>query len=194
MKDDPSDADFAELEPLIEQTGAELSSLATRLSGESEQASVILCGAWVDEALMRLLRGVLKPCAGGRDSLLEADRPLGTFSSRILLAHRMGLIGDDFESALNLLRRLRNDFAHSTDLGSLSGSKHRNWVRELVHRANTSGFWEQVTKWTDSATPKGQLIAASLVMLVELETLTLLAKTISVSHRANFEMGRTGSR
>ena len=41
-----------------------------------------------------------------------ANAPLGTFSSRISLCHVLGLVTDIEHHDLNILRRVRNDFAH----------------------------------------------------------------------------------
>src|SRR5258708_9428881 len=48
---------------------------------------------------------------------------------------RLGLIDDDFEHALQMLRKIRNDFAHSVVKSSFSESNHRNRVMELVRMA-----------------------------------------------------------
>jgi hypothetical protein len=77
---------------------------------------VIIGASKVDALLLEVLRGFLLPKSSGpkdNDELLERDPgPLGTFSSRIKMCRRLGLIDPTFHSALEKLRSLRNASAH----------------------------------------------------------------------------------
>jgi hypothetical protein len=101
-------------------------------SKESERAAVILIGARLDYLLGHLLSEFLLPNTGSGDELLGSERALGTFGSRIHAAYRLGLIDADFARALNIFRRLRNDFAHETAGRTLNEGPTRDRVRELV--------------------------------------------------------------
>src|ERR1700727_2523834 len=100
--------------------GSEIGSLIGGLVLEGERALVVVGAARLDVALEELLKKVLRHHPGGSDNLFDPDRPLGTFSSKISLCYRMGLLDHDFERALNLVRKIRNDFAHSLGSPSLS--------------------------------------------------------------------------
>jgi hypothetical protein len=67
-------------------------------------------GAIVDEGLKDLLGAVLLP--GTADELLKPDHPLGSFSSRIHMAHALGLLNETELADLDLVRKIRNDAAH----------------------------------------------------------------------------------
>jgi len=69
---------------------------------------------------------------GGQDNLFDPDRPLGTFSAKIALAYRLNLIDRHIEHSLQMVRKIRNDFAHSINKASLSESHHKSRVIELA--------------------------------------------------------------
>ena len=101
-------------------------------SKESDRAAVIVGAARLDDLLYQLLRAVLLPCTSSQDELLEGDSPLSTFHARTHLAHRLGLLDDEFVRALHLVRRMRNAFAHEYRNASLGENPHKDRVRELV--------------------------------------------------------------
>lgn len=102
------------------------------LFAESERSAVILGGSVVDEDLLLLLLKVMRPTSGPDDRLFEPERPLGPFSARITLAHRMGLVDDDFMKALHRVRNMRNDFAHRVEKASLSDNEYRDRIVNLA--------------------------------------------------------------
>lgn len=99
---------------------------------ESDRAAVILGTAQLDILLYQLLGGFLLPNPGSRDELLDGDSPLSTFSSRISMCYRLGLIDAEFSKALNLIRKIRNSFAHEVSGVTFETGGHRDRVRELV--------------------------------------------------------------
>lgn len=81
---------------------------------ESDRASVILAAAMLDAALEAVLKAFLMPTSAADDSLFEGgNAPLGTFSSRIELCYRLGLLDACHARNFHLVRKLRNDFAHN---------------------------------------------------------------------------------
>lgn len=86
------------------------------LSERATRPLVIVGASKVDNLLLEILRSHLLPkCAnaGAQDELLEGDRPLATFSARIKMCYRLGLIDKSFYQSLECLRSLRNLSAHS---------------------------------------------------------------------------------
>lgn len=110
----------------------EFRAFVNDLRGESDRAAVILGAAKLDLLLFQLLGRVLKPSTGRTDDLLEGDSPLGTFSARAMIAYRLGLISDEVYRAINLIRRIRNSFAHELSGVSLSSGSHCDRVKELI--------------------------------------------------------------
>jgi hypothetical protein len=104
------------------------------LSG-NDRATVIVAAARLDAMLGEILEKYFLPCRttkGEEDQLLSRMRPLSSFSARIYIARRLGLINEPFEDALHVVRELRNAMAHEpfTKI-SLDESPHKEQVRKL---------------------------------------------------------------
>lgn len=106
---------------------------------ESDRAAVILGAARLDAILYQIIQKRLVPSTTGTDELLDGDAPLGTFSSRINLTYRLGIIDAHFARALHLVRKIRNAFAHELSSSSLDSGSHRDRVRELVAPFRSAG-------------------------------------------------------
>ena len=113
-------------------TETDFNEIIEDFKNESDRATVILAAAKIDAQLYILLSKVLKPSNSNQDELLDGDNPLGTFSSRINIAFRLGLIDAQFAKALHLIRKIRNSFAHEIKGNSLVSGGHADRVKELV--------------------------------------------------------------
>lgn len=107
-------------------------SFVQEFSKETDRAAVILGAAKLDILLSQILQRTLLPCVGHRDELLDNDAPLGTFGSRIQMCFRLGLIDSELTRALNLIRKIRNEFAHETSAVNLSSGSYRDRIRDLT--------------------------------------------------------------
>ncbi|TWU51158.1 hypothetical protein [Rubripirellula reticaptiva] len=102
-------------------------------ANEPPRSAAILVPAKLDALLRDSIERRLIPADNPKDDpLLSSDRALGTFSSRIEIAYRLGLIDSQFKSALHLLRKIRNEFAHGFDDQDFSTPQHRSRILELV--------------------------------------------------------------
>ena len=99
---------------------------------ESDRAAVILGSAKLDYLLYQCLRKYLMPNTGSQDELFDGDAPLSTFSAKINLTYRLGLIDSEFVRALHLIRRMSNIFAHETAGCKLDSGTQRDRIKELV--------------------------------------------------------------
>ncbi|CAE6724969.1 hypothetical protein [Candidatus Nitrotoga fabula] len=100
------------------------------------RALIILASSQIDYLLRSILEQYLWPKSAKlkeEDELLDGDRPLGTFSSRIKLAKRVGIIDNELYDLLNKLREIRNIAAHWIVFG-VSDSPLRENVKELRSR------------------------------------------------------------
>ena len=132
-----------ELKQFFVEITTTVAAFLVRLSRESERSAVILGVARVDRALERALKALLNAPTGASDSLFDQDRPLATFSAKIVTAHRLGLIDDDTESVLQALRKIRNGFAHSIEDESLSLGSHGDRLRHIVSVMGGTHMWQQ---------------------------------------------------
>ena len=95
----------------------------------------------MDAALEHLLQAVMMPAPAKGDGLFLPERPLGSLGAKVALAYRLGLIDEATERALNVLRKLRNAFAHSAESASLTEPAHRSRLAEIYAKASTNSLW-----------------------------------------------------
>lgn len=95
----------------------------------SDRACAIVCAAFLDDLMQELLLEFLCDDSNTQNNkLFNQNGPLATFSSKIFLAYRLGLIGRYEYDCLNLIRRIRNNFAHDLSIDSFECES----IRELL--------------------------------------------------------------
>ena len=107
------------------------SRLSEQLKAESDRGSVVLAAAWMDDQLTQLLLKFMLPPLSAKEDLIRAGSALGDVGTKISLAYRLGLIRPAVFRSLNILRRLRNDFAHLSAPLSLDTDSVKDRVTEL---------------------------------------------------------------
>jgi len=82
--------------------------------GEKLERPLLIVGASkVDDLLFLIISNYFLPkISGKKDDLLEGDRPLATFSSKIKITYRLGIIDRELFKILEQLRAIRNLSAH----------------------------------------------------------------------------------
>jgi hypothetical protein len=94
-----------------EPTSADRNALNIDLYSASDRAAAVLWGSLVDRAVERLIRTAMRP--KGVDDIFDHNGPCGSFSNKIQIAYALELFGTKTRHDLNLIRTLRNGFAHS---------------------------------------------------------------------------------
>jgi DNA-binding MltR family transcriptional regulator len=92
---------------------SEVVAFIKSLTPESDRGIAVLSAAFIDMELEKLLTRFFVDAPAVTKDLLGQSRPIGTFSSRIDLCFAVGLIGKATHRNLHLVRKVRNDFAHS---------------------------------------------------------------------------------
>jgi hypothetical protein len=94
---------FADLKPMEEE-----------FYGESDRACGILLGAMVESALEGALASVLRPDLSNdlAQRLFDGDGIIATFSAKINLGFALSLFGTKAKNDLELIKMMRNAFAH----------------------------------------------------------------------------------
>jgi hypothetical protein len=92
-----------------------LEALEQELYGDSDRATAVVLGSIVETSLERLLKTSIRNDLNSQDKrqIFDFEGALGTFSSRTIMAYAMKLIGPKARADLDLIRLLRNEFAHS---------------------------------------------------------------------------------
>jgi len=109
------------------------SFLLREFEKETDRAAVILTTSLIENALTTLLQSYLAPVSGRDDEFFEgANAPLSNFSSKIQLACRLGLLSNHLVNDLNLIRKLRNEFAHNVHGSNLDTGKTKDYLTSLI--------------------------------------------------------------
>ncbi len=121
-----------QINPPRDQNIEDFNVFAEEFGGETDRAAVVLGAAKLDTLLYHLIQKSLLPNTSSNDELLDGDAPISTFSSRINMAFRLGLIDPELTRALHLVKRIRNIFAHELSKSSLNSGVHKDRIDELV--------------------------------------------------------------
>jgi mannitol operon repressor len=82
------------------------------MNTETDRGIALVLTSFLDKILGDTLRAFLINNEAAKLLLTGFNAPLGTFSSRIVACHALGLITDDEAAQINILRKVRNEFAH----------------------------------------------------------------------------------
>lgn len=111
--------------------------LKSEFEKETDRGAVILAASLFDIQLESLIKSFLVADQATNDELFDgASAPLTNFSSKILMAFRLGLITKTFARDLNLIRKVRNEFAHNIHGCTFNHSSVKSRVHELSKSSN----------------------------------------------------------
>lgn len=151
------------------------------LFDESDRGCVLLVASKLDESLENLHRQFIESASDSAlvKTLFEYPQALSTFASKIQIGYAYGLIEKETYSDCNLLRKLRNDVAHSSADFSFGMPEIRDRVlalnapKRLQKRfldamfVNTEGMKEDFLA-ADSISPKMYFILAGMGLDMEI--------------------------
>lgn len=105
---------FSGMQPLSESHPhlAEFSAFLADFNRETERGAALAAAAMIDSLLERILAAFLISNAGLKSLLEGVNAPLGTFAAKIGLAAAVGGISEPERAECNLIRKIRNEFAH----------------------------------------------------------------------------------
>jgi len=116
------------------QKAANWKAFYEELQKETPRGAVLLGAAFLDEHLRQLIEVFLIDSKSVVGKFLEGENaPLGTFSARIQATYCMGLISEEEFRDLNIIRGIRNQFAHSLHGLSLADSWIINQCEQLTY-------------------------------------------------------------
>ena len=96
----------------IYESPAVLTELFLHIQGEPDRGAVLSAAAALDDLLEELIANFLRDNSSSKKLLDGFNAPLGTFSSRILMANALGLLTVEEHEDLGTIRRIRNYLAH----------------------------------------------------------------------------------
>ena len=156
-------------------SSAAFDDFADDFLAERTPRMIIIVGASkADILLCDILAAYLLPKrakASDQDELLEGDRPLGTFSSRIKICYRLAIIDESLYLDLETLRTIRNASAHaiSFDAGASPTREHLSELRRRIE-ARSSYKWTRERYFANqslSKTEELQCLLLAICVLLE---------------------------
>jgi mannitol operon repressor len=126
---------------------------------ETERGAALAAAAFLDELLQRTLAAFLLSTETAFDLLEGFNAPLGTLSARIAAAHAMGLISEIERRECDLVRKIRNEFAHKVKM-SFDDDRVKGLCSALTYSAKPNG---DVTGST-----RGRFTTAAVALIVNL--------------------------
>lgn len=102
------------------------------LSEESDRGRVILTASWIDRLIkVKLMNEFSKGNADARRSLFSSNGPFATFSAKLNAAFCAGWIDNDVYHDIQVIKKLRNGFAHGVGKVSLDDEETRKLIESM---------------------------------------------------------------
>ncbi|WP_157980926.1 MltR family transcriptional regulator [Aliidiomarina shirensis] len=152
-------------EEFINKRSQEVLAFRKALTKETDRGCALFATSYLDKALSDLLYCALAHDKKIKNDLFEGNAPLASFSSRIKLAFYLGKISKIERRDLDLLRKIRNEFAHNADAIDFEVEKIKSQCGEL-----SFSYHEKDHR------PRGHFTAACLGILANIHNETLLCQ------------------
>lgn len=101
------------------------------LADESDRGCALWAASLLDEKLKDMWRSILAGNKKEVEALLNNMGPLSTFSARVKLAYNLGIFDKDRYKEYTAIRKIRNEFAHSSDTLDYSSPKISDFCSKL---------------------------------------------------------------
>ncbi len=150
----------------LEQDLEAINKTTQEILEKSDRVRAVLLGVQLDRLLQMLLKTYLVPFAGKKDPLLSGSGFAGTFSARIELGYRVGLLPPDWHHDLKIINQIRDDFAHGLAGLHLNQPKFAS----LCNMLKLSADWQShlpESKPSD-INPQTRFVAACVVLSAHL--------------------------
>lgn len=118
---------FNNLPKEYKETAFEFITFRQELLKESDRGCALLGACHLEFLLEKALSATLCGSTKHIKNLFDFNGPLGTFSSRILLSHSIGLLSKFQLHDIQLIRKIRNEFGHTAEIISFENDKIINY-------------------------------------------------------------------
>jgi DNA-binding MltR family transcriptional regulator len=141
----------------------EVSKMIVQLDNETDRAVALIVTAWLDDALTEMIKRKLVKDKKVVEEMFRDNAALGTFSSRIGLAYLIRRISKVVYNNLQMIRKIRNDFAHDRENLKFSDESISDRCKNLF----LTGFkgQEKKAEGIKEFNPRNAFIATSIGML-----------------------------
>lgn len=116
---------------LVKDIFKEIIELRSALSEETDRGVALMAGSYLDETLARLFKSRFLEEKKLVKEVFSPTGSLGTFSARIDLAYLIGFIGKNTYRDLHLIRKIRNEFGHTSQRINFESQSIKDKCKEL---------------------------------------------------------------
>jgi len=149
----------------------EITEWFSTASNLSQRAIAVMAAADLDQELDTLLRAFFIDNTKLADELLSGIGPLTTLHARIDVAFALGLISDREKYNLDLIRRIRNEFAHRRGFDiSFDTPEIRSRCLELQPPKEINGLYSKTNEARDRFIETFRFLLMVLIYRYELGT------------------------
>ncbi|MDP3070066.1 MAG: MltR family transcriptional regulator [Opitutaceae bacterium] len=131
------------------------------LTLESDRGCALFAAAYLDKSLSEMLSASLVNSAKIEDDLFGSQAPLGSFSARIKIAYYLGMLSKSERHDLDIIRKVRNQFAHNSEPMTFDQVSVQNLCSNLVHDWNEK-----------DARPRAKFTATASALLASIHVAT----------------------
>lgn len=119
-------------------------SMLESLNGESDRGAILIVSALVENIVEEHIKKLFLPQADSSDELLSnsTSSPISTFSTKINLAYRLGLLSSNERIIFHQLRHLRNKCAHDIGQQNFNENHFRSRTQNIIHRSQST--WDTI--------------------------------------------------
>lgn len=110
---------------------ADYQSMLVLFENESDRGAAVLAGSYVENHLGLYLQSKMKDTSLA-NRMFSSEGPLSTFSQRVDLAQAFGFLSKEQCADFNLIKKIRNYFAHHPKEASFSDKPVSDWVSNLI--------------------------------------------------------------
>lgn len=157
--------------------------LFDEFKNESDRAAVILVASVIDDRLKTLVKMALVPIATSDDPLFSnSNSAISTFSSKVDMSFRLGLISAKLARDIHLIRKIRNNFAHEIFGCNFEMSKVKQRVEEIeksMEGVDVKTFYELLGEDFPKNTRGKFLILSSSIVYILNEQINQIGHLVS---------------
>lgn len=132
-------------------------------NSETDRGRVLVAASLIEEMLDEVLRGFLLENAASKNLFDKPNAPFSTFSAKASASRALGLISSAEFRDIELVRKVRNAFAHSV-MCSFDDNKIKDWAAALkVGMSSLANLEKGHKSKVDDPKQRFRMVTTSLV-------------------------------
>jgi len=145
-------------------TARSFNDVQKELTEQTDRGAALVAAAYLDDALKEMLQKYFAGEQRTVDGAFKGNGLVASFSNRIALAYFLGLLTETERRDMNLIRRIRNDFAHVHESISFNEPPSSQRCLELEMRS----VFENLGVSPDCLNPRQLFVTSSSFHVINL--------------------------